>query len=139
MAALVSSLFGWLVATIIYGLGYFLLNRNQAWIAVEIVAPITLIISLLANVAFLQLPRYFIKKAFFRSSRLVFGIGYSFLAYLTLQLTFGRAFGYNPVEQLAILNPVINGFVLGFVFRSIWNPNQMTSQNKPADDADRND
>jgi len=122
LAALASSTLGWLVATAFYSIGYFLLQKNQAWEAIKIIAPITFIISLLANVTFLQIPRYFVKKAFFRSSRLAFGVGYSFLAYLTLQLTFGSAFGYNPVEQLATFNPVINGVVLGFTFHSIWKP-----------------
>ena len=124
LAALLSSISGWLAATAFYSVGYFLLERNQVWEAIKIIAPVTLIISLLANIFFLQLPRYFIKRVFFKYSRLAFGIAYSFLAYITLQLIAGSAFGYNPVEQLATFNPVINGFVLGFMFRSIWKPIQ---------------
>ncbi|MGI4872805.1 MAG: hypothetical protein ACRYFX_16730 [Janthinobacterium lividum] len=122
LAALISSASGWGIATVFYSIGYFLLNRIQAWEAIKIIAPLTFLISLLANIFFLQIPRYFIKKLFFKYSRLAFGLGYSVLAYLTLRLTFGNAFGYNPVEQLATFNPIINGFVLGFTFHSVWKP-----------------
>jgi len=139
LAALISSFLGWLVATIFYGVGYFFLERVQAWEAVKIVAPITLIISLLANIFFLQIPRYFIKKLFLTNRRLVFGTAYSILAFLTLQLTFGGAFGYNPVEQLAAFNPIINGFILGYVFRSIWQPNQLAPQSNSTNLAKQDD
>ena len=139
IAALISSFLGWLVATVFYGIGYFFLERIQAWEAVKIVAPVTLIISLLANILFLQLPRYFIKKLFPTNSRLAFALAYSTLAFLTLKLTFGSAFGYNPVEQLATFNPVINGFILGFVFRSIWKPNRETALDNPANPPKQNE
>ena len=122
LAALFSSLLGWAIAMLFYGIGYFLLNSNQALVAVKIFAPITLIISLFANVLFLQIPRYFIKKLFFANSRLAFGLSYALLAFCTGKLISGGAFGYNPIEQLANFSPIINGFALGFIFRSIWIP-----------------
>ncbi|MBO2009019.1 hypothetical protein [Hymenobacter negativus] len=129
LAALVSSLLGWIIATIIYGIGYFLLDKNQALVAIKIIGPITLIISLLANIVFLQAPRSFIKQLFLTNSRLVFGLAYAVIAFFTLKLAFGGAFGgYNPIEQLATFNPIINGFSLGFLFRSIWIPNQTASK-----------
>ncbi|WP_157541838.1 hypothetical protein [Hymenobacter aerophilus] len=59
LAAIYASMAGWLVATAVYATGYLILDERQALEAVRIVAPITLIISILANVFLVQLPRYF--------------------------------------------------------------------------------
>ncbi|WP_157887013.1 hypothetical protein [Hymenobacter sp. PAMC 26628] len=123
LAALVSSLTGWLVAIIVYGLGYFLLDRNQALAALTIVGIYTLIISLIANMLLVQVPRYFIKKAVRMLNRATFALFYSLLAVIIFNILFGRQFGRNPVEQLTYLNAATNGFVLGFVFHSVWKPN----------------
>ncbi|WP_143069775.1 hypothetical protein [Hymenobacter actinosclerus] len=122
LAAIYASTAGWLVATAVYAAGHFFLRESQTLEAIQILTPITLVISALANIFLVQLPRYFVKKAFFKFGRLGFALIYSLCAYVVFSLLFGRSFGLNPIEQLTYLNAATNGFVLGWVFYTLWKP-----------------
>ena len=121
-SAIAASLTGWTVALLVYCIGWVLLGGKLTAVGILIIGYYTFATSILANIFLIQLPRYFIKKAYFRINRIAFAICFSFAALIIFELLFGRMFGSNPFEQLNLINAVTNGFAFGFAFHALWKP-----------------
>ncbi|GAC1368687.1 MAG: hypothetical protein NVS3B25_11200 [Hymenobacter sp.] len=107
---------------VVYIIAYLILGIEQPVVGISIVAIATAVISFLANLVLVQLPRYLIEKAVLGLSKWVFAISYSILAVLCLSLFFKFHFDNNAVEKMMYLNAATNGFVFGFAFYSALRP-----------------
>ena len=82
--------------------------------------------SLVANLLFIQLPRTYIKKLFFKTNTILFS---SLLAVYGLAI-FGLTLGLLTRSSMGETIPLytaslINGFVFGLTFHSLWKPTQV--------------
>ncbi|WP_151088985.1 hypothetical protein [Hymenobacter baengnokdamensis] len=124
LSALVALFIGWLAQTIACAL-YLKAHSKGFGIASDLLfGGVTFwFFSLAANVIFIQLPDFYIKKVIVRTNVVLFAFLSAVYGAVIYGLTIGLMSNSSFTESLPLyVGAVINGFVFGLALHLIWKP-----------------